>query len=237
MRLVTISRKLCQEVEKLRFSEPISYVYNPLVYARAPHEAYLEKWGTKPKEVILLGMNPGPFGMAQTGVPFGDVAMVRDFIGVTGRVGKPEREHVARPITGFECERSEVSGTRLWGWARERFGSADKFFARFFVANYCPLVFMEESGKNFTPDKLKANEKTALFAACDQALRDLVQELGPRHVVGVGAFACERAEEALANTGVRVSTILHPSPASPAANKGWSALISKQLKEVGIKLT
>ena len=64
-------------VEKLRFSEPIHYVYNPLVYAREPHEAYLEKWGAKPKEIVLVGMNPGPFGMAQTGVPFGDVAFWR----------------------------------------------------------------------------------------------------------------------------------------------------------------
>src|SRR5215468_7923279 len=121
MRLADISRKLAEDVEKLRFSAPIAYVYNPLVYARAPHEAYLERWGKGPKEVLLIGMNPGPFGMAQTGVPFGDVTLVKDFLGITGKVGRPAKEHPKRPISGFECTRSEVSGTRLWGFARDRF--------------------------------------------------------------------------------------------------------------------
>lgn len=236
MRLVDISRKLAKDVEKLSFSSPIAYVYNPLVYARAPHEAYLERWGASPKEVILLGMNPGPFGMAQTGVPFGDVAMVRDFLGVRGRVGKPEREHPSRPILGFDCPRSEVSGTRLWGFARDRFGSAERFFERFFVVNYCPLVFMEESGKNFTPDKLRAAEQASLFEACDRALARIADELSPRHVVGVGAFATERAKAALAGRKISISTILHPSPASPQANRGWAMLAAAQLEQAGIAL-
>src|SRR5262245_8953939 len=103
MRLVDISRKLAEDVGGLRFSPPIVHVYNPLIYARAPHELYLERWGETPKEVLLLGMNPGPFGMAQTGVPFGDVAMVRDFVGVSAEVGRPEQEHPARPVLGFRC--------------------------------------------------------------------------------------------------------------------------------------
>jgi single-strand selective monofunctional uracil DNA glycosylase len=236
MRLVDISRKLARDVEKLSFSSPIAYVYNPLVYARVPHEAYLERWGGSPKEVLLLGMNPGPFGMAQTGVPFGDVALVRDFVGVTGPVDQPPREHPARPISGFDCKRSEVSGSRLWGFARDRFGSAERFFERFFVVNYCPLVFMEESGKNFTPDKLRAAEQAALFEACDRALARTFDELQPRHVVGVGAFATERARAALAGRDVAISTVLHPSPASPQANRGWAELAAAQLEQAGISL-
>jgi single-strand selective monofunctional uracil DNA glycosylase len=157
--LVAVSRELSARVEKLEFRS-VPFVYNPLVYAIEPHEAYLERWGQKaPRELVLLGMNPGPFGMAQTGVPFGDVAMVRDFLGVTGRVEKPLHEHPRRPIAGFACHRSEVSGTRFWGWARDRFGSAESFFDRVFVANWCPLVFMDESGRNRTPDKLPAAER------------------------------------------------------------------------------
>ena len=61
------------------------FVYNPLVYARVPH-GHTSSVGVRGAEdVLLVGMNPGPFGMAQTGVPFGDVAMVRDFLGITGR--------------------------------------------------------------------------------------------------------------------------------------------------------
>jgi single-strand selective monofunctional uracil DNA glycosylase len=236
MRLVDISRKLALDVEKLSFSSPIAYVYNPLVYAKVPHEAYLERWGSSPKEVLLIGMNPGPFGMAQTGVPFGDVGLVRDFVGVTGRVDKPPREHTSRPVLGFDCTRSEVSGSRLWGFARDRFGSAERFFERFFVVNYCPLVFMEESGKNFTPDKLRAAEQAALFDACDRALARIADELAPRYVVGVGAFATERARSALAGRDIAISTVLHPSPASPQANRGWAALAAAQLEQAGISL-
>lgn len=232
--LARISRELSRRVGQLSFGPPVAVVYNPLDYARSLHEAYLERYGSTPKEAILLGMNPGPFGMAQTGVPFGDVTMVRDFLGLTGTVSKPVPEHPKRCVEGLACPRSEVSGSRLWGWARDEFGSADAFFARFFVANYCPLVFMEASARNLTPDKLPAREQKALFAACDESLREIVALLQPRYVIGVGAFAAERARLALTGVDVRVGTILHPSPASPAANRGWAAQARKQLVDLGL---
>src|SRR6188768_1279806 len=96
-----ISRRLATRVSGLRFAAPVAYTYNPLLYARAPHEAYLERYGQGPKECLLLGMNPGPFGMAQTGVPFGDVGMVRGWLEIEGAVTKPAREHPGRPVSGF----------------------------------------------------------------------------------------------------------------------------------------
>ena len=234
--LIDVSRALCSRVGKLAFAEPVAYVYNPLDYARTLHEAYLERFGQAPKEVILLGMNPGPFGMAQTGIPFGDVSVVRGFLGLEGEVGKPEREHPKRKIDGFACARSEVSGTRLWGWAKGDFGTAQHFFKRFFVANYCPLVFMEASARNLTPDKLPGREQGALFAACDEALRRMVEVLRPQFVVGVGVFAATRARLALAGAPTTIGTILHPSPASPMANRGWAAQARRQLAELGIEI-
>jgi len=234
--LISISRDLARQVARLRFALPVSHVYLPLDYAAAPHEAYLQRYGQPPRSVVLLGMNPGPFGMAQTGIPFGDVTMVRDWLGVAGPVGKPAPEHPKRPVTGFACPRSEVSGTRLWGWARDRFVTPARFFARFFVANYCPLAFFEQSGRNFTPDKLPAAEQAPLFSACDQALRRMVEALQPTHVVGVGSFACKRARVALQGLDVEVGTILHPSPASPLANRGWAEAATKQFAALGIGL-
>ena len=234
--LVGVSRALCRRVGRLAFAPPVAWVGNPLDYARDPHEAYLVRYGQAPKEVLLLGMNPGPFGMAQTGIPFGDPTVVRDFLGLAGEVERPDSEHPKRPILGFACPRGEVSGARLWGWARDDFGVPERFFARFFVANYCPLAFMEASGRNLTPDKLLRAERDPLFAACDRALCDTVACLRPRHVVGVGAFAAERARLALAGTGIAVGAILHPSPASPAANRGWAAQIRRQLAGMGIAL-
>lgn len=223
-------------MSRLRFAEPVTHTYNPLVYARGPHEAYLERYGRGPKQVVLLGMNPGPFGMAQTGVPFGDVVMVRDWLGLSGAVARPRLEHDRRPVLGFDCARREISGHRLWGWARERFGEADRFFERFFVVNYCPLAFLEASGRNRTPDKLPPAERDALFRACDRALEEVVDLLRPEHVVGIGGFAERRAREVLAERELRISTILHPSPASPKANQNWAASIEAQLREAGITL-
>jgi single-strand selective monofunctional uracil DNA glycosylase len=232
--LVAISRELSARVDGLAFPS-VPFVYNPLDYARVPHEAYLERWGAAvPREVVMVGMNPGPFGMAQTGVPFGDVTMVRDFLGIDGPVGKPVHEHPRRPIAGFECHRSEVSGTRFWGWARGRFGSAERFFERVFVANWCPLVFMEESGRNLPPDKLPAGERGPLFEICNDAMARLVDVLEPSLVVGIGRFAEQRIREVV-RSDVRVGSILHPSPASPAGNRDWAGTVDAQLRALGVE--
>jgi single-strand selective monofunctional uracil DNA glycosylase len=236
MTLVEISRSLSARVATLRFADPVCCVYNPLEYARAPHELYLSRYGVGPKEILLLGMNPGPFGMAQTGVPFGDVTMVRDWMGIVAPVTKPRDEHPKRPVLGFDCHRTEVSGTRLWGWAGQRFGTPERFFERFFVVNYCPLAFVNSSGANLTPDKLPADEQRPLLAACDEALREVVRQLQPRIVIGVGGFAERRARAALASENVAIGTILHPSPASPLANRGWAETIERQLQSLGVTL-
>jgi single-strand selective monofunctional uracil DNA glycosylase len=229
-------RALSAAVDELSFGAPTARVYNPLDYARAPAEQYLDLAGASRKEVVFLGMNPGPWGMAQTGVPFGTVHLVRDWLGIEGRVDRPRDEHPKRPIQGFQVQREEVSGNRFWGWARDRFETPDRFFERFFVANYCPLVFMERSGRNRTPDKLPAAERDALFHHCDHALRLMVQALEPVLVIGVGAFAEQRAASALAGLNVRIGRILHPSPASPLANRGWAGQAEGQLRELGIRL-
>lgn len=232
--LVATSRKLSRRVDALEFSSPVTHVYNPLVYARAPHELYLKRWGTAHGRVLLVGMNPGPFGMMQTGVPFGEVASVRDWLGIEAPVQSPAAQHPARPIEGFACRRAEVSGARLWGWARSRFDTPDAFFDRFFVLNYCPLVFLEESGKNRTPDKLVAAERDPLHAACDDALAEAMDVLAPSMVVGIGAFALARARPLASARGIAAGTILHPSPASPAANRGWAEQAEAQLAALGI---
>jgi single-strand selective monofunctional uracil DNA glycosylase len=174
--------------------------------------------------------------MAQTGVPFGDVTQVRDFLGIEAKVGQPPAIHPKRPVQGFACSRSEVSGTRLWGFFRDRFKTAEALFKRVFVVNYCPLVFMEESAKNRTPDQLPPNEREPLFAACDEALAEIVAVLEPKWVVGVGAFAQARAASALAGVNVRVTTVLHPSPASPRANRGWANEAETDLLKAGVEL-
>ena len=233
--LVGVSRALSRAVDELRFAEPVTHVYNPLSYARRPHEQYLRRFGAAKKEAVFVGMNPGPFGMAQTGVPFGDVGFVRDWMGIEAPVERPSPEHPKRPVSGFACERSEVSGSRLWGWAKGRFGEPEAFFSRFFVLNYCPLVFLEATGRNRTPDKLAKAEREALLPECDKALRAAIRLLDPELIIGIGAWATKRARAALGEDGAPIGTVLHPSPASPKANRGWAPQAEAELRGLGIK--
>lgn len=233
-RLAHASRQLRKDVGALHFSSPITHVYNPLDYAWRPYSQYLRRYALNPVRVVFLGMNPGPFGMAQTGVPFGEVALVRDWLGIETKVGRPEPEHPKRPVEGFSCTRSEVSGTRVWGAIAGHWKRPERFFASHFIANYCPLVFMEETGRNRTPDKLPAEERDLLFEACDRHLRRLVTILEPEWVIGVGRFALGRAEATLAGTPVRLASILHPSPANPRANQGWEPVVRQELEALGL---
>ncbi|MET0340340.1 MAG: uracil-DNA glycosylase family protein [Polyangiales bacterium] len=230
---------LSRSLATLRFGGLITHVYNPLEYARGPYRVYLERFARAPKRVVFLGMNPGPYGMAQTGVPFGEVTLVRDFLGIDEPVSKPENEHAKRPIVGFNCVRSEVSGARLWGLFRSLCKNPNDFFSWGFTANYCPLVFMEQSGRNVTPDKLSASERAALFTPCDVHLRALVKQLSPDWVVGIGKFAEGRARAALAEhapPNLRIITMPHPSPANPAANRNWAEQALSQLIAQGLDM-
>jgi len=232
--VVAAAQRLDTAVGRLKFGMPVSHVYNPLIYAWAAHEAYLRKFATSRKRILFLGMNPGPFGMVQTGVPFGEITAVRDWLQIRSDIAKPHREHPRRPVTGFDCERSEVSGRRLWGLFADRFGTPQKFFAGHIVMNYCPLAFIESTGRNRTPDKLPPSERAALFAVCDEHLRAVVAALQPEWLIGVGDFALKRAEQALPCDNLKLGRILHPSPASPAANRGWPTATTRQLQELGV---
>ena len=236
MNLFDITDELIMELGVLKFGPPVTHVYNPLVYARKAYDEYLTRYGSGPREIVLLGMNPGPWGMAQSGIPFGEINLVKNWLQIETDVGTPRVVHPKRPVTGFDCKKSEVSGKRLWGWARQSFITPKKFFKRFFVANYCPLLFLETGGRNRTPPNLKLRDRKPLMDICDQALRNTIIHLKPRYVVGVGTFARDRAVKALAGMDLIIGGITHPSPANPKANRGWEKVIVKEFDDLGIKL-
>lgn len=232
--LIEAARELSRKVDRLKFGPPVAHVYNPLTYAWNAHEEYLLRFGQAPKRVVFLGMNPGPFGMVQTGVPFGEIFAVRNWMKIKAHVEPPKKQHAKRPIFGFNCERSEISGQRLWKLFSDRFGTAEKFFHEHFVVNYCPLAFLEASGCNRTPDKLPSAETEKLFKICDAHSRRVLEILKPEWLIGVGGFAEKRARLIASDLPLRIGQILHPSPASPAANRGWSEAATKQLRELKI---
>lgn len=232
--VIAAAKRLRAAMGKLHFAPPVSHVYNPLDYAWSVHESYLRRYARGRKRVLFLGMNPGPFGMVQTGVPFGQVKAVRDWLRIEAPVGHPPNEHPKRCVSGFNCQRNEISGERLWGLFMARFGQAAKFSREHLVMNYCPLAFLESSGRNRTPDKLPVAEQAALFSSCDDHLREIVRILKPEWIIGVGNFASRQAEKVFAGSDLRIGKILHPSPASPAANTDWAGRVTSQLQELGV---
>ncbi len=233
--LIAAAQELSAQVGRLKFSAPVTHIYNPLDYAWQAHEEFLSRFGDGRKRVLFLGMNPGPFGMAQIGIPFGEIAAARDWLKITAPIKKPANEHPKRPIQGWECTRSEVSGRRLWKLFFERFGTPEKFFAEHFVANFCPLAFLSETGSNVTPDKISKSERARLEKFCDEHLRRVLEILEPEWLIGIGAFARKQGELAAAGTNIRVGQILHPSPASPKANRhDWGQTATQELVALGV---
>ncbi len=226
--LLDVARTLAHGVAGLKLTTP-SHVYNPLVYAWTGHREYLRRYGTQRGRVLLMGMNPGPWGMAQTGVPFGNVATVREWFGIASQLGDvlPE-QHPKYPILGMACHRNEGSGSRLWRWAEARLGKPDAFFDRFFVWNYCPLLFIG-NGRNLIPEHLNRHESEALAAVCDRALAAVIHALAPAAVVGIGRYA-ERRAKAVLGADADVRYLIHPSPANPLANHDWTTLAEHVLK-------
>ena len=228
------AKKLSECVNRLSFSAPITHIYNPLDYAWSAHKMYIQSYANSRKRVLFLGMNPGPFGMVQTAVPFGEIKAVRNWMRIQTPVGKPASEHPKRPVHGFNCQRSEVSGQRLWGLFSKRYPDPKDFFAEHFVMNYCPLAFLEATGRNRTPDKLPQEEAAPLYAACDRYLEQVVDILKPKWLIGVGKFAFKRVQRVRENHTISIGVILHPSPANPTANKDWAGTATKQLQELTV---
>lgn len=266
------TRQLSDELDAIGPPPGIA-AYNPLAYARAAHERYLELFGG-PRRLLIVGMNPGPWGMVQTGVPFGNVETARTILGFGGSfdvdiVGQPAQALDIRPVQGFRCQRDEVSGRRFWSglaplWVKpgddkiqprppgQFFGDAGmtaeqvaalqfdrqlvRMLGEVFVMNLCPLAFFDiaASAANVTPDKLPQPWRDRLVgdgSPCARYLVEIVALLRPAAVVVMGAWV----ERTVARwTDTRIVPLPHPSPANPAANKGWAPLAQAALRDAGV---
>ncbi|HET6405540.1 MAG TPA: uracil-DNA glycosylase family protein [Candidatus Thermoplasmatota archaeon] len=218
MRLLDAAGRLRDACAALALDGP-AYVYAPLSYAWEPHEMFLRRYGERTGRALFVGMNPGPWGMAQTGVPFADVAWAHGWMDIIGEVEPPARTHPKRPVLGFASTRSDPTGGKFYGWAKRRFGLAERFFADFFVVNYCPLLLLDDAGRNVTLAQLRKPDMDRLAPACDAWLRDAIDALRPSRILPMGSFV-EARVRALAG-GVPVHPVRHPSPANPANNAGW----------------
>lgn len=217
MRLVDAAAKLRDATRPLAVDAP--YVCHPLDYAWRPHEQYLRRYGQAQGRVVLVGMNPGPWGMGQTGVPFADPGWARDWMGIEADVEPVAGAHPARPILGFASTRPDPSGAKLYGWARARFGTAQRFFAGFFVTNWCPLLLLDDAGRNIPIDALGKEDRALVSPPCDAWMLEAVGALRPRLVVALGRFVHARLDALALDVPLRQAR--HPSPANPLNNAGW----------------
>lgn len=221
MDVVRAAERLRDATRRLRFGGKVAFTYRPLEYAWDVHRAFAARYGAGRKRVVFLGMNPGPWGMAQTGVPFGSAARVRGWMGLSGEVRAPPRTHPKRPVLGLACLRNDPSGERFYSWAEARWARADAFFAEAYVVNHCPLLFLDEGGRNLTPAQLPKAATRALVEAGDAHLAAVLEAQRPGRIVAVGTWAEAQARRVAGE--VPVTGVLHPSPASPRTNAGWGA--------------
>ncbi len=223
-------------IETVDVGDKVAVTYNPLRYAWAPHEAFLRRFGATRKKALLVGMNPGPWGMAQNGIPFGTASVVKGWLGLDGHpVGQPDEVHPKRPVHGWACTRDEKSGERVWGFLRAMYGTPERALSELMIANHCPLLLYAESGANITPDKLRKAEREALFEVCDEGVRRIARALEPEVLIGVGAYAEERCAAIAEGTDWAVDRIPHPSPASPLANKDGGIHWRRAVAEVFVR--
>ena len=237
-RMIEASSKLRDDVEKFADSlvkeGSVDAVYNPLAYAWEPHRAYLELASGGGAKTLLLGMNPGPHGMGQMGIPFAATSVVRELLKITNlEVGQPRKPHPKIPISGLDLPKEEVSGTRLWGLLANEYGSAESIFKSVFLLNHCPLMlFSGERATNITPDKITGPTTKALLERCDEHLREVVDIMQIERVIGVGRYSEKRALNALSGIDISVTTCWHPSPASPLANRNKGEDWKKNVRNV-----
>ncbi|XP_013171163.1 PREDICTED: single-strand selective monofunctional uracil DNA glycosylase [Papilio xuthus] len=217
---------LNNKLEIFQFPAAIKCIYNPTIYARHTFEMYVRKYCNTKKSIMFFGMNPGPFGMSQTGVPFGDVSSVREWLGIEGPVGKPPKELETRPVRGFECTRTEISGKRFWGLLKEICGTPEKFFESSFVYNYLNQQWMKTNGCNLTPGDFKVTEMKALYEICDPIFIKVLELYNVQTIIAVGKFCETRAHKAieayLPSKGktIKVLYLPHPSPRT-VNNNNW----------------
>ncbi|XP_017774188.1 PREDICTED: single-strand selective monofunctional uracil DNA glycosylase-like [Nicrophorus vespilloides] len=232
-KLLTLDEQLCQQINLLEFdSEKVEYVYNPLEYAYNGYSQFVKKYLDTSKHILFVGMNPGPYGMCQTGIPFGDVNTVQNWFEINVEVNRPRRECPERPVLGLECKRVEQSGKRLWEYFRKKCGLPEHFFRNAFILNYCPLGFFDANGKNITPNNLKVANKRKIQQICDQYMLHVLQLLECKIVVGIGRYAQERMDNILktSNLDVQLLYMKHPSPLAGTTDQ-WIEDTNKLIQE------
>lgn len=273
MDLLQKTRDLAAVLDTFRHPAGVSHVYNPLSYMATAHEAWLSRYvqygecdevAVTPSPYLILGMNPGPWGMVQTGVPFGDVPNAGKLIGVRDgstpftaqipcgvslpAIFKPQLDgiqlHPKRPVQGFACTRVEASGDRLWGGLATVWGLLDAVLDDCFAMNYCPLAYFSgEAGENVTPEAfIKAgpyrDEAYAqeLDDVCGAYLRTVMRAMDTKVVLAIGRYAERKAKIAASMVANKPAVVYltHPSPLATRNAEQWAEMARTTMQAAGV---
>ncbi|XP_045776673.1 single-strand selective monofunctional uracil DNA glycosylase [Maniola jurtina] len=228
-----LADEMNEALNEFNLPPAVKCVYNPSIYARYTFEMYARKYCNTKKKIMFFGMNPGPWGMSQTGVPFGEISSVRDWLGIEGPVNKPPHEIRERPVDGFDCKRTEVSGKRFWGLLKTICGTPENFFKTSFVYNYINQQWMKSNGCNLTPGDFKVSDMEPLYNICDPIFVKILKLYEVEIVVAIGKFCETRAQKAikkyLPSSSIKILYLSHPSPRS-VNNNNWEQKALEELK-------
>ena len=281
MDLIKTTRILADDLHALRRPAGVSHVYNPLRYMWPAHERFLSRHyvtdrasapdgrldfyepagATRPRRYLILGMNPGPHGMVQTGLPFGDVVNAAAMLGYrTGdQVPAPDLAgvelHPSRPVIGLSATRREASGERLWGGLAAIFGGLEQTLAACFAANYCPLAYFADDaqGTNVTPEdfgkktiKGEPNPRhdpgyaAELDKVCLPYLVRVARAMRVEVILAVGRYAEAKANIIAAlqpddsrPARPKVVYLTHPSPLATRSAGEWATMARHALENAG----
>jgi len=210
---------LIPELRKANLKKyPDIVVINPLEYLWLQYGYYTSCYHNQYPRAMIIGMNPGPKGMSQTGIPFGSPNIIPSILpnkSLFNEIRDNEGSPVSSPhrrITGPSNTTVEVSGNRLWSALIKRYGDFKSITSEIFVDNICPLLFLcgKNGSKNLTPDKLTPSPaKIILIRLCTERLQKIYQCLGePSNIVALGRWSHKFLEKMFPK--VRVTYILHP---------------------------
>ena len=228
--IIELYKSLNIELDELKFFPPCFYVYNPLSYCFESFKIYFEYLNTEEEINLFFGINPGPFGMAQTGIPFGDKETVKNYLKIEPKIDidKIPKQHPKKQILGLEVKRVEKSGRIFWGVIKEFYPEKYDFFKSNFVLNFCPLCFLDEQGRNITPKVLRKEDQIALYKILEIFMLKLFKLIKIKKLIAIGdeTFSYLNA----LNTKLKIQTIIHPAAyKSPEFIKNEYKIFLKEL--------
>jgi len=208
-------------------------VWNPALYALDIYQEYLTKFPPEPGAILALGLNPGPYGMAQTGIPFTDCRTASGALGMEMTIpGKAPDDLISRlkKANGKWRGTYERSSLGMYRFLILAWGDIKTAYRNWFVGNPCPLLFLDPERWNVTPADPRLRRMKEVGELRQRAVIGFSEILNPRGIVCFGKDVAKAVGEvAIRQVGPdRVVFYEHPARAVP---EKWAAGLLQELTQ------